>query len=498
MVSPTKFPLFPSVVFSLLQAIFISQVDTLEYDEAIYMDVARNIRQTGVAWRSMGDNILYAEHTSLYQHLIGFLTLFIGENIFLLRLFTVLMAIGCLFLTYFLVFNLTQNHLNSLFATLLLAVNPFFNLYAYFIREEMLMCLFVLGSSYSFLIYQQKEKIGYLWLAAGLLAGAVLTKEISLIFGGICGIFILFRPVSWLQKFKEGLVLATPAGLSLLWWGFWVSWHAPLLLQAILSRWLASASLTGGGTDFRTGLTAGQWGQILSLEVYSVGFITAGLSILLLALWQRPKIPPFLGLCLGYVGVALLLSFFFSLKEPRHLMATIPLAAVAFGSLPRLTPLLEWIKKSKARFMATAGLSLLVLSHSSLWQLPSFGQPPDPVWNHRVAHRLFVEPPYYQLLRTAGLYLNQHTPPTAKIAVVHQATVVGYYADRNYVGLYGSNLEGVFTLLDQVAYLVYDHPVFVQLSPEEIEAVNQYIAEHFLLLETIQDESRTISIYQRQ
>lgn len=484
------------IMFALLQTVFFLNVDTLEYDEAIYMDIARNVRLTGVATRSIGNGVLHADHPTLYQHLLGLTTFITGENIVILRLITVLGAFLCLFFTYQIVWLATRSWQNSFIATVLLCLNPFFNIYAYFIREEMFMCLFLLMSSYAFWGYEQSNNRRSLWLATCLLACAILTKEFALLFGAVLGIYILLGSSAWLQKIKDLFVLALPSSIGLSLWVAWIWWHDPQRLDIVLDRWVGSA--IGGQTDFRLTIATLDWWRIIRDDVLTYGLMVTFILCFLIAIWQRNKPPRFVLLTTGYFLLAIGVSFVIALKEPRHIMAAIPFAAISTGLLPNLAqfdPLGRkgWVRKGIAVVFIVA-----ILLTGSLWRVPAGPNQPFAWWKTRVAARLFYEETYYHIVREAGVYLNTHTPPAAKIAVVHQGTVVGYYANRSYFLLYTMSADMVYATLNKSDYLVYDEPLFLHLSPDEIEQVEAYIAEQFEVVETVVDAYRTVQIYARR
>ena len=80
----------------------------------------------------------------------------------------------------------------------------------------------------------------------------------------------------------------------------------------------------------------------------------------------------------------------------------------------------------------------------------------DPVFFQRAV----TNDRYYGALAGAGSYLSTHSPPDAVITVLHEATVVGYYADRNYNMLYTLPYAEAVAVLENTNYLVYDQPVF--------------------------------------
>jgi hypothetical protein len=74
----TFYPLFAIslvVIFTLIAQIpLIWKVHIAEYDEAIFLDVAGNIRQGGLPLRSIGERgAFYFEHTPLYAYFLRYI-----------------------------------------------------------------------------------------------------------------------------------------------------------------------------------------------------------------------------------------------------------------------------------------------------------------------------------------------------------------------------------------------------------------------------------------
>lgn len=92
--------LIPLGLALLIQGILIASVHTLEYDEAIFMDVARNIQRLGLPLRSIGETgVFFFDHTPLYVFFLSGLREIFGDNVSLLRLVTVTFALGSVLLT---------------------------------------------------------------------------------------------------------------------------------------------------------------------------------------------------------------------------------------------------------------------------------------------------------------------------------------------------------------------------------------------------------------
>jgi hypothetical protein len=136
-------------------------------------------------------------------------------------------------------------------------------------------------------------------------------------------------------------------------------------------------------------------------------------------------------------------------------------------------------------------ISPLQLPRSENWRNP------EAWWTQFYRTRMFRNNRYYGVLREAGQYLSETTSSGETIVVVHEGTVLGYYADRSYTFLYTRQYDSVMDTLTEANYLVYDNPSFFYLSEEEIGEVDEYIESNFQIEETIQDDFRSILIYRR-
>ncbi|MCU0522435.1 MAG: hypothetical protein MUF84_17300 [Anaerolineae bacterium] len=112
----------------------------------------------------------------------------------------------------------------------------------------------------------------------------------------------------------------------------------------------------------------------------------------------------------------------------------------------------------------------------------------DPVF----AQRAIDNDAYYGALARAGAYLGDNAPRDSVISVIHEGTVVGYYADRPYQMLYTLPVTDTLRVLARSEYLVYDHLVFVQQTDAEIRKVEDYIDAHFGVELDISDHRRVV------
>ena len=109
-------------------------VHVLEYDEAVFMGVARNIQRLGLPFRSLGEQGQPAfEHTPLYLYVLSLYARPSEIGIFGARLVTLAFGLGSVWLT-FEIGRRIRDSLAGFVAALLLAINAFFALHTFFVR----------------------------------------------------------------------------------------------------------------------------------------------------------------------------------------------------------------------------------------------------------------------------------------------------------------------------------------------------------------------------
>lgn len=487
-------------LFCLFQAVLIYHVQVTDYDEAVFLDIARNVQRSGLPLRSIGPSgVLYFIHTPLYLYLVTASTLVFGEKLVLLRLVTTAFAVGTLLLTYATV-RRTQPAAAALVAALLVGLNAFFALYAYFLTMEVPMAFFVVLAVYWLAREAEMGGWRYLVLAGGAGATAVMLKEVAVIFMAAAALYALSTGSNWRDRLTRSFWLLLPFGGAVLLWLAWgIRLDAAGFQRGVLG-WVGSAAGTGGIVDARSQTILLTWLQTLGGDVW--GWATAVLLALSLpAYWlffQRP-LPKIVRLLFLYIGLALLVSLLVRLKEPRHMLATIPLMALAIGYLVEWDKVWDWVRRRRVvtavvillAFFAAWNLSPLKLPPASEWRNP------EAWWQPMFSNRLYRSQYYYGLVRETGDYLRQTTPEDAIITVIHEGPVTGYYADRRHYFLYTMSLPRTLETLATTEYLVVDNFIFPNQTEEEKEVVRNYIADHFQLIQLLQDSHRQISVYRR-
>lgn len=491
-------------IFLLFQLALALTVDLPEYDEAIYLNVARSIRQTGIAERSMGEGVLYADHTPLYQYFLGLSTLVLGENLLTLRLLTSIFAVGCILLCFAIGAEL-QDRLTGLAAALTLALNPFFTYYSFFLRAEIPMVFFLLLGLHFLVKWESKGTNNFLAWAGISMAVAVLLRENAIIFWFAALLYVVTRGSSWKKRLSNAIWVGLPVIVALVLWIGWIAVLSPPHLQGTLSRWLNSAT---GSTeviihDARLGIPFQVWLITIGSQLLGWETVLFFMVALLMMVFFRPrKLPPVTALLILYIGFNLAYSLLVALREPRHIIGIIPMMAILINLLIDWPQVTGWLRRKVRRpVLLTMGIILLIVAAWSIspLQLPRSGnwRNPEAWWTQFYQTRMFDNDRYYSVLRDAGQYLSETTPSGETIVIVHEGTVLGYYADRPYDFLYTRTYDSVMDTLMEANYLVYDNPSFFYLSEEEIEKTDSYIDSNFEIEKMIQDDYRSIKIYRR-
>lgn len=313
---------FPVATFLGFVAVRIASRPKLNFDEHIFLDVGRHIVDTGLplrAYAEPGAPTLFFDHTPLYVYLVALVTAIGGPTALLLRSTT--LVFGLLTIIFVFRIGLELRGLGSaLVGSMLLAVNPFFVTHSWFVRMEVPMCFFLVLALY-LLIH---DRVFFAGLA---IAIAVMFKEIALAFWLVAVIYVLVR-----RGVRAAAILAIPAPVV---FGAWLVYaneigHARLLIT--MGRWFGSAA--GEKTrDPRIHVGLRTWVNMIIEKVIGPMMIFAGgATAVLVAMWRRP-VPAIVLVPIAYIVVAIASSFLIRLKEPRFVVAIVPMIALSIALL---------------------------------------------------------------------------------------------------------------------------------------------------------------------
>ena len=487
-------------VFLIFQVILMRYVHLTDYDEAVFLNIVRNIQRIGMPMRSIGLNgVFYFDHTPLYPYLVAASVSLVGDSPNWARLVTTQFAIATIILTYLTV-RREQTAVSSFVAALLLALNTFIAIYAYFLTMAVPMMFFILLAIY-WLSKDGGNPSWRYWFGAGIAAAlAVMLKELALIFIFAAMIYAFVFGRNWKERITHPLWLSLPTAVSLAMWAWWGMSLGQPQFQSALMRWVNSASGANNAAGARA-LETLSWVQALGNTVFSWGMLALFIMVIpAYFIWFRRKLPQITWLLFLYLGIATALSFFISLKEPRHVIALIPMMAMIIGIMIPWESVWNWVRGKPVRIIVTS-LSILFLA----WSISPLKVPPTDQWRHietwwepSFAHRAFHAQRYYSILRDTGQYLSENTSPDTIITVMHEGPIIGYYADRSHQFLYTMSYARVLETLEGAEYVVVDNKSFFHLTPEEIEFVMTYIETEFELEQLVKNDYREVNIYHRR
>jgi 4-amino-4-deoxy-L-arabinose transferase-like glycosyltransferase len=476
----------------------------LDYDEAIYLDVARNIQRIGLPLRSLGVfGVPAFEHTPLYLYLLSLYASHSDTGILLSRLVTALLGLGCVWFTFAIGVRISGS-VGGFLAALLLAITPFFALHAFSLRMEVPMVFAMLAALWLLLVSDDARRLDATLAAGIMLATAALFREIAILFTAWCGVYVLFlrrrdrRPI-----LPALVVLLAPSVFGFAGWAVWAWRLSPTGFTGAMQRWVDSVA-TGNVLDPRARIGAGLWAQQLVLDLFGLALI-AGLAVcLLLTIRKLISARPWSGLApvkvllWGYLLSAVGVSFFVRLKEPRLLIGVLPVTALLIGSSVDWVAIITRVRVSRGWLprVAVAVVGAAFLLAASPLRVPA-GSPAslaswlDPLYSAR----LLSNDQFYNVLRLAGEYLREHTDPNEVITVAHQATVTSYYADRRTLMLYTMPQDAIERTLQRTTVLVWDDENFQVLSRPEVEALRQEVEKRFVIEQVVRDDVRAVTIY---
>ncbi|MBP6017002.1 MAG: glycosyltransferase family 39 protein [Candidatus Promineofilum sp.] len=486
------------LLFLALQLPPMLRVSIAQYDESIFLDIARNIHTTGLPLRSLGpQGQLELDQTPLYLYLLSGLTLIFGENLFLLRLVTLAAAAGCILMVY-VIAGRARGWPSGLVAALLLALSPFFNLYSFFLRMEVFTNLFLLLAIF-WLAEDQARLTSRRAAAAGTaMATAVLLKVVAVTFWMAALPWALWRLWRAAGRWPKLVWLALPTLVGL---GLWVLalWLDPAR-AASAGRWGAALGVGGNAVDVR--LNVQLWNWILLIVRTVLGWEMVALLIVALvayaAAWRKQH--PLAHLLVVYIGLTVGLSLFVQLKEARHLFGTIPAVTLLIGIAIPWQSLL-----GRARRRPTTAVVAGLAAAALLWSLSPLRLPAaaemgqgEMWWSPVVRDRYFHNDARLASLRDAGVHLAAASPDDAFILIARQGPIVGYYAGRHYTFLYTGTFDRNMALLREGEFLVMDPPVdFWAQTPEESEALLGYVAGNYTAVRVFDSGDNTVTLYRR-
>jgi Dolichyl-phosphate-mannose-protein mannosyltransferase len=289
------------------------------FDERIFLDVGRHIVDTGLPIRTVASPVpsLFFDHTPLYVYIVAAVTALGGPTLDLLRFIT--LVAGAVTVAVVFRLCLEVRGVGSAFvAAILLAANPFFASYGWFVRMEVPMCLLMVLGLY--LLHNRRALLSGLAIAT-----AVMLKEVALAFWVVAGVYVVAR-----DGWRVAVLVVAPTVVAFAGWVLYALSIGSAQFLATMNRWLFSAQ----GADIRDPrlhVSLAAWTRTLVATVIGpVLLVATGAATAFVVAWNR-RIPPITLVPIGYVAVALFASYVIKLKEPRFVIAVVPMLAIAIG-----------------------------------------------------------------------------------------------------------------------------------------------------------------------
>lgn len=314
--------LAPVVVFLGLTGLRIIRRPELNFDEHIFLDVGRHIVDTGLPTRTFRfpNPRLFFDHTPLYVYFVAFLTAIGGPTALIARAVTLLFGVLTVLLVFRIGFEI-RGPRSGFVGALLLGANPLFAGFSWFVRMEVPLCFFLVLALY--LMHRQR-----LLLAGLAIATAVMLKEIGLAFWLVAVVYVLIR-----RGARAAAVIGLPAPIAFF---VWLAYAAVLdqhRLMATIGRWLGSAGGSSTIVDKRLQIGPRSWAKTVVTDIIGPLLIFASGATAALLATSRTRIPPIVAVPIAYIALAIVASFVIRLKEPRFLIAVVPMAALAIALL---------------------------------------------------------------------------------------------------------------------------------------------------------------------
>jgi 4-amino-4-deoxy-L-arabinose transferase-like glycosyltransferase len=297
-----------------------------DFDESIFVDVASSIAATGLPLRTyaLPEPAMFFDHTPGWVYYMGTVDLLGADTLLLARLTALIAGAGSVALVYLIGLEV-RGILSGMVAGVVLAVNPFFEVLSWFARMEVPLAFFLVLATLGIVRWEAGHR-RWIWIAGLSIAAAVMLKEIALGFWLAAMIYLLLK-----RRWQAAIVVAVPA-LAL--FGAWMLYALaldPAQLALTLDRWVDPAAWDP--TDPRGHISPASWAFTVASRI--LGWLMLALLALALVLWalNGRRAPGVALLVLGFAALAVASSFFIGLKEPRFLIAAIPMTAAGIGLL---------------------------------------------------------------------------------------------------------------------------------------------------------------------
>jgi predicted membrane-bound dolichyl-phosphate-mannose-protein mannosyltransferase len=305
-------------------------------DDRIFISAAHGVLTHGYPFETYHNAAgrPFYDHTPLFPYLMigpALLDSLFGLHAAVIagRLITLAFGIATVVVSYLICRDL-RGPLAGVVAGVLLATNQFFVMLSWTMHMEVPMAFFLVLAIFCLI----KERMLLSGLAICL---AVMLKEHALAFWLVAGVYVLIA-----RGWRPAILVTLPSAIALAAWllaAYLIDRHQ---FTFVLNRWLTSA---GGESakNKRFHLTMAAWTltiarDTIGYQLVAIPVVTAGLAFL-----RRAPVPRIVVVPIVYSVIAIVSSYAIHLKEPRWLIAVIPMTAIAVGLLVDWDALARWV-----------------------------------------------------------------------------------------------------------------------------------------------------------
>jgi dolichyl-phosphate-mannose-protein mannosyltransferase len=462
-----------------------------DFDEAIYMDLARSIVRTGTVLTSNYPPRPFLIHPPLFYYLVSLSFALLGPGLEAGRLVSTLMAVGNLGF----VFAFLRRGRGARWAaagTLLIAVNPAFLYYGHSVYMEMTVAFWMTAALWAFSRINAAEGLRWERWTGVFLGLACLTKYYAGILVGVMAMVIILEwSRSWASRIRSLAALLGPVAIAGVVWVAWgLTMGARYFIEAQLS-W-SEPDMSGSIYSWRHVSNGLFLRELVGVLTPAFAFLAAvGLAIAVWRVWRSRSAQRasaewvFVIFPIAYV----LFLMTFREKDVKYIVPLIPLLGILIGLAPTVT----WANHRPAWLRWTGTLLLAALS-SPLLPLydPVTGQRHDNLWVFGI--RRDAE---YRLYRDAGILAGQGSSPGQVVACQRKGPIIGYFADRPYLESWGFTPEKSRPYIQAAEIVVLDRNT-EYLSPQEQAVIRQFVELDFRRINALPGpENPILEVFQR-
>jgi 4-amino-4-deoxy-L-arabinose transferase-like glycosyltransferase len=311
-------------------------------DDRLFISAAHGVLTHGYPFETVhyAHGQPFDDHTPLFPYMLVGPALVDGAiglqaAVMLGRLITAAFGLGTVVVTY-LVCRDVRGPVSGVVAAVLVASSPYFVRLSWVMHMEVPMAFFLVLALYCLV----HERMLYAGLA---IATAVMLKEHAVGFWLVAGAWVLVA-----RGWRQAIRVALPSVVAFAAWAAIAYAIDPHQFGAVMNRWLNSAGGSGVGPDIRNprfGVTLPHWALVVARDV--IGLPLGGITLVTMAVAvvRRARVPGIVVVPLAYAALAVAASFLVHLKEPRWLIAVVPMLAIAVGLLVDWGALARWVTR---------------------------------------------------------------------------------------------------------------------------------------------------------